>query len=112
MPWFHEERTNEKSPPSRADTIKGGDSSLSPSQLLRVDGAGRPDVTAIRPWLSVSPVVSSRPVQLSVTRTEAPATGAPLSSAVTQTSDERSEERRVGKECRARWSQDEENTNE
>src|SRR5438309_2740722 len=88
MPWFHEERTNEKSPPSRAETMSGGESSLSPSQLLREEGAGRPDVTVIRPWLSVRPVASCRPVQLSVTRIDAPATGAPLSSAVTHTSDE------------------------
>src|SRR4051812_34146911 len=87
MPWLHEERTKEKSPPSRADTISGGLSSLSPSQLLRDEGAGRPVFAGRRPWLSVVPVASTRPVQLSVIRTEAPGTGAPLSRPVTQARD-------------------------
>src|SRR3954470_17968579 len=77
--------TKEKSPPLRAETIRGGCwFSSQPSSVL---GLGRPPETRKRPKRSVVPLASSLPLQLSVTRTEAPATGAPESSEVTQASE-------------------------
>src|SRR4051794_32668576 len=79
--------TKEKSPALRAETINGCALSSSPEQREAEDGSGSPPWIISRPNRSVVPEASDLPVQLSVTRTLAPATGVPLSSDVTQASE-------------------------